>query len=347
VWSSHRPRRRSTTALHFRFRPAVRLRLHGPDFVQRHFAKEYGDAAVAPTDEPDVTVRFATVGRRMPGEVVVVGGHKTVRWRVRLSPPEARPLEATIELRGRPRFFLVSLVQGYFVEPLLSIAAARAGEVLLPGAAVAEADGALLLVGSSGSGKSSVMARAIAAGRQVLGDDQVFLDRRACCRPFPRRLRFYWDLPHVAPAAYAALPRRGRMELRWRAAVRHATRGYVRPSLAVAPRDLGQTRPGDPRPVHRLVLVERSDAIDVLATSPVDAISVADTTDRLLERQRARLGVDGDPKWARALSAVRATERDVVLRAADAAEPQRLVIPGRWDAPRAVCALASALGLEP
>jgi len=79
----------------------------------------------------------------------VEGRHKTVGWRLALSGPDERPLGASIAVRGRPRFVVVSLAQGYFVEPMISMASARVGHVVVPSAAIAEGDGALLLVGAS------------------------------------------------------------------------------------------------------------------------------------------------------------------------------------------------------
>jgi hypothetical protein len=82
-------------------------------------------------------------------EPTLHGGHKTVNWRIELGSPEEPSLNAAIELRGAPRSFGLSLVQGYFVEPLLSLAAAREGSVLLPCAAIATDEGLLLLLGRS------------------------------------------------------------------------------------------------------------------------------------------------------------------------------------------------------
>jgi hypothetical protein len=323
------------------------LRVSGHDVVERHFRQEYGEVADASAGDVEVDVRFAPVGGALPGRPVIVGGHKSVGWRVALSAPDARPLTAVIELRGRPLSFALSLVQGYFVEPLVSIASARAGEVLVPSAALAGTDGVLLLVGASRSGKSSLAARGIAAGWTVLGDDQVFLDGRGRCRSFPRRMRFYCDLPLVAPRAYAVLPRRLRAELGWRRAMRVLTRGYVRPSLPVSPRVFGQQHPAGAVPLGRVVVLERSDRVEALTVVGADRSAVVATTERLLEQQRERVSAAGDDRWRGAIDAARRAEADVLSGALDGRPLERLLIPGRWEAARAVAELARALGIEP
>ena len=140
-------------------------------------------------------------------------GYRSLRWRVALDPLGDGPLRATIDLRGAPRSFGLSLLQGYVVEPLLGLLAPAAGHVLLPAAAVASEGGTLLLIGRSRSGKSSLVARAAAAGTAVLGDDHVLVGQDGC-RAFPRRLRLYPDVAETAPAALASLPARTRALLR-------------------------------------------------------------------------------------------------------------------------------------
>ena len=90
----------------------VQVQADQPD-VMHHFDAEYGISAI-PTDERvnQLTVTFAPVA-----QPTIAGGHKTVKWGVFLDPPGDGPLSATIDLRGRPRAFGLSLVQGYFAAP--------------------------------------------------------------------------------------------------------------------------------------------------------------------------------------------------------------------------------------
>ena len=106
------------------------------------------------------------------------------------------------------------------IEPLLGLFAHAAGHVLLPAAAFGSTSGAILLIGRSRSGKSSLAARAAADGVGVLGDDHVLVAGSGECRAFPRRIRVYSDLAETAPRAYKLLPRSKRAELRALGALR-------------------------------------------------------------------------------------------------------------------------------
>jgi hypothetical protein len=152
---------------YYAFLPALRLAVCGDVAALRHFDHEYGRRAIDdPPDGIEVSIQF--VGDRRPGIRPLAargsgrGGHKSVRWEVVLSGPSERPLQAAISLLGWPRSFGLSLVQGYFVEALLSLAAPRTGHILLPAAAIDSDDGPVLILGPSGAGKTSLSARAIA-----------------------------------------------------------------------------------------------------------------------------------------------------------------------------------------
>jgi hypothetical protein len=314
----------------YAFHPGVGLRVEGPAYARRHFLREYGPAA-AEGEGAAVEIDF---GSQLPDDTTVVTGrYKTVRWRVALSDPDAERLRATIALTGRPRSFALSLVQGWFVEPLVSLAAAHAGQVLLPAAAVEEAGGALLLMGASGAGKTSVSARALAAGRPVVGDDQVLLGADGRCRRLPRRLRLYHDLSDTAPDAFARLPFRARTTLRARGALDRLSRGFIRPSLAVDAAVLGRPANG-PLPVQRIVVVARRHDIDDVVSAPGDSESVVSEALQLLDAQRERLpGRAGG-------------EERAILTSAFADVPvEQLALPSAWPAGRAIGALAARLGV--
>lgn len=173
----------------YAFGPVVRLGVRGSARARAHFDREYGPAAgAAGTPEVAADVRFALPARRA-ADLATAGGHKTARWRVVLGDPHERPLQVGISVTGGPPGFALSLVQGYYVEPLVAVALARAGFVALPSAGVLSGDGALVVMGRSGSGKSSVSVRALAGGRAILGDDQVVVAADGGCWPYPRRLR--------------------------------------------------------------------------------------------------------------------------------------------------------------
>jgi hypothetical protein len=339
-------------AADFSFATDLRLRVTGDAGAVRHARREYGPAEVRDAGRVDLDVTFGPVGRHAGGTGAGAdhppgrGGHKTVAWRVDVGDPDAAPLVARIETSGWPPSFARSLVQGYIVEPLLSVAAARRGVVLLPGAGIVLDDGLVLLLGRSRAGKSTLAARALTAGRMVLGDDQLFVGPGANAWPFPRSLRFYPDLARTAPSSFASLRPRTRLGLRLRAGLARVSAGYVRPSLAVRGSELGLRWTPAARQIARLVLIERDADVSTLkgvSTSPREAI---EWTAELLLEQRARLAALGGTRWRAAIEQVAEVER-VLLEGCFADRPvDRLAIPRSWDAPTAVGATARWLGID-
>jgi hypothetical protein len=339
-------------AADFAFATGLRLRISGDAAAVRHARREYGPAEVPAAGGVDLEVRFGRDGpdvqraadgqERLPGR----GGHKTVVWRVDLGDPGASPLVAWVETSGWPASFARSLVQGYVVEPLLSVAAARRGLVLLPGAGIVLDDGLALLLGRSRAGKSTLAARALTAGRTMLGDDQLFVGPDGNAWPFPRSLRFYPDLARTSPSSYAQLRPGSRLGLRLRALMAAVSGGYVRPSLAVSGSELGLRWNPDPRPIDRLVLLERDadvSTLEAVATSPQQAVEWAG---ELLQEQRVRLAALGGPGWGVAIDRVEEAERALLDRSFVDRPVERLAIPASWDAPTAVEATARLLGID-
>jgi hypothetical protein len=329
----------------FRFGPRVHLRVMGDKTAVAHFVREYGSSGAA-ADSPDVEVSV-TLGSRKglaPGHSIR-GGHKTVRWAVVLGDPEASPLRAAIALSGAPPSFGLSLIQGYFVEPLVALACARTGVVALPSAGLEENNCALLLMGPSGSGKSSVSARAVGAGRPMLGDDQVLVEASGVCWPYPRRMRFYPDLRETAPETYARLPAPIRAGLAARRFVRAASRGYVAPSLPVAPGALGQVSSPGATPLGRILVIERAEASATLTEEPRDSAWAVDEARALLADQRSRLRGGADGAWAAALDEASRQETNHLENAFADSDVRLLRIPGSWQAPQAIDGLAQRIGI--
>jgi hypothetical protein len=327
---------RASAAERFEFGPGLLLEVRGDRATLVHFRREYGHARTATL--ADVHLRVSFTGERTATDAAVIrGGHKTVGWTVRLSAPEARPLVATVCLRGRPRGFARSLVQGYFLEPLLAIAAARESCVLLPAAAFAENDMALVVLGRSGVGKSTLTARAAAAGWRVLGDDHVVVDASGGCWPFPRRMRFYSDLHATAPLAYERLSAPQRASLRVLRIVERATGGYVAPSLPVPCSQLGEVEQNVPFPVGRLLVVERGKPPE-FESGRLEGSSAVRTAEAVIEQQRLRLAAAGGG-WIAELEQTRRRELAILESALSGAQVKRLAVPEGWEPARAVEAL--------
>jgi ABC-type uncharacterized transport system YnjBCD ATPase subunit len=335
---------------YYAFLPTLRLSVCGDARALRHFDQEYGPRALVDAPERiEVSILFVSDGDsgvRPPGSGDSGrGGHKSVRWDVTLSGPTDRPLHAAILLRGWPRSFGLSLVQGYFVEALISLAAPASGNLLLPAAAVDSAAGLVLILGPSGAGKSSLSAKAIAHGRLVIGDDQVLLDATRRCTAFPRRMRFYPDLRTTAPEAYRALSDRARGMLRARGIVDRLTGGYVRPSLVVDPVDMGRSREMGAAMVRRVLLLEPRAPVQDVEVSSVDVATLLSYTRRLFESQRSRLWSVAPDEWRRALTHVVAQEREILKSALDGLPSERVRIPAGWPAERSIEMLARLIGL--
>ncbi|MBV8941437.1 MAG: hypothetical protein JO321_07290 [Solirubrobacterales bacterium] len=332
---------RSPHQAKYAFGPAVRLEVEGSRLARSHFAAEFGPQLADDVMEPDlkVIVRLASHPRLPGASVTGGGGYKTARWRLALSDPDSRPLRAVLGLFGAPASFALSLVQGYVVEPLVAIALARAGFIALPSAGVAGEDGAILLMGRSGSGKSSVCMRLVARGVAVLSDDQIVLDRRGGCWPYPRRFRVYPDLRETATAAWTTLPPRARRALALRRAASRLTRGYVAPSLAVSPAVLGAVAIRGPVAACRLVVIQRDPAVAQLTARERHADWLLFEARASLLEQRAHLAALVGTSWREAINAAVEAELSTFRAAASAVSVTEVVLPQGWNAPRAIAAL--------
>lgn len=331
---------------HYAPATGVGLAVTGHPTARAHFAAEYGAARVPPdTAHAAPLLVHVDIAARLP-RGHLRGGHKTVRWAVRLGQPQDRPLTVHVVLAGAPRRFALSLVQGFVVEPLVSLLAVERGHVLLPAAALRHRDGAVVVLGRSRSGKTSVVARAVAGGQSAWGDDQVLLDASGTLRSWPRRLRVYPDLRFTAPAAVAALPWEKRARLRGLAAVAAASRGWVAPSLPLAWRDLGQAAPPRPARTRRLVLVERGSGGATIQTAPLGLQELVGHAADVLRDQRARLSSVLDAGWEPLLTRTVQVEGSILESALRDVPAERWTVPGSWSAPAAVVALAAHLGVE-
>jgi hypothetical protein len=324
----------------FAFLDDLRLEIRASPRSLGHFRAEYGQARATPRPAPDLVISFQSKLGGLP--LSFHGRYRSLRWQVEIDPRSNGQIHAAIDLRGAPREFGLSLLQGYVIEPLLALLAPAAGHVLLPAAAVQVGDGVLLLVGRSRSGKSTLVARAAAAGLVVLGDDHVLVGVEGC-RSFPRRLRLYSDIVCTAPTAYRSLPLRDRVVLRVLGAVRAATRGAVAPPVRVPIDEIGAVA-AMPGSLDRVVMVQRRDGA-TLSSSELPVEELVGAAIEIIREQRRALETLGDDDWQARLELVRASERSLLTEAFSRARTlTRLETPDRWSATRSVEALAGALG---
>ncbi len=327
------------------FAPGLGLAVEGDAATIAHFDAEYGPAR---SPGPTTIVVEASVGgsgfARSSG--AVPGGHKSMHWRIELAAADSTVLSVRVGLSGWPTSFARSLVQGYFVEPLLSVAAARGDSVLLPAAAFCVEDAAVVVLGRSGSGKTSLSAYALALGVPTFGDDQILVDPDGACRPFPRRLRVYSDLGDRVPLALERLPSRVRAQLRARRLVRMLSRGAVAPALPLPLSTLGQARPIAPLPIRRVIMLERPASPGALRIEPATAVEAVDLAVRLLREQRRHLSGCGGESWREALTLVEGRESRLLAAAFAAASVERVTAPFPLSG-RTMPSFGTAVGLNP
>ncbi len=330
----------------YRFGQGLTVSIRGERRARAYFRAEYASAAHAPG--PEVPAVEAVIGTRVragahatTGEHELLGAHKLARWRASLPVrPEADTMRVVVAVRGP---LGLALVQSQVIEPLVSLAAVRAGSVLLPGAAIAQGDRTLLLLGRSRSGKTSLAARALAAGRRVLGDDQVIINADQECLPFPRRLRLYPDLSRTAPAAFAALPPSVRTRLTALGRVNTLTHGFVAPPVSVRPSAIAANASGPVRLLIGEVVVVRRARVDALTLQPLDAGELAAETDDVLMGQRSE--IFRVPGVRAAYETLLAHERAIISCALADAPARRVLVPDSWSSEQAVGALARELRL--
>jgi hypothetical protein len=327
--------------------PGLVLSIRGGRRARAHFRAEYGQASrhvdsLVPTLEATIGARVlhSRTGRTR-GAPELRGVHKLARWRASLpAGTDVNTMRVAVDVRGP---LGLTLVQSYLVEPLVSLAAVRAGSVLLPSAAVARDGKALLLIGRSRSGKSSLAARALAAGHRILGDDQVLINASQECLPFPRRLRLYPDLVRTAPAAFASLRPFARGKLVALGRVRAITQGFVAPPLKVSASTLGAGVAPLRLPIGEVIVIGRA-PVDSLTFERLDKDALVAETEDTLRGQRSEIfSIDG---LKAASATLLAEERAIVASALAAAPARRVLVPASWPAERAVETLARELRLE-
>lgn len=317
----------------------VALAIGGSTIGRHYFRREYGEvAAAASTPAQGLDAVFARVPDAQPG-AVVEGSHKLARWRVAVV---LRP-DAAVQMRAQVQGpFGLPLVQSLILEPLIGVVAGRQALALVPGALLLDGEGrGVLLVGGSGAGKTSLAARAIAAGRDVLADDRVFLDARATASRFARRMRLYPDIRQTAPTAWQALASGARSRLRAAALVRRASAGAFAPPVAVTRQELGAPPPPVSATVGRILLLNREER----ETAQLTAVSAAAAADEIQHRIRDdRAGLDGTGLEDE-LRRLAEHDRAVLEGAVATLTVQRLDIPAAWPAVRSVQRLAAELGI--
>jgi len=212
------------------FPSGVTLRLHSDQRgVISHINAEYGSVLAEASGDADIDVyagRSAISSSHHANEFerAFEGRHKTVNWRVAVSGLEAETTRVLFEGRGQ---LVISFLQTFYIEPLLRLKFLKRGHALVHAACLANGDSSILFPAGSGVGKSTLMLRHAASGKQVQGDNYVILTGAGRTLPFPRRLRIYSDLAAVSPDIFGRLPSAERWRLRVAGLIRRFSLGYA------------------------------------------------------------------------------------------------------------------------
>jgi hypothetical protein len=324
--------------------PSIGLGVTAESAAILHFELEYGPSAEDQSACP-LEITIGPIPSSFPSVASWQGRRRTTTWRVALASPDRAPLRAAIDVRG---VFGLPLLQSLAVEPLLSVAFARRGEVLLPAAGILRPAGLLIALGGPRAGKSSLAVRGLGRGLRILGDDHVILEPQGSARAFPRRLRLYPDLIETAPDVYRRLPAARRRDLRLRELGRRLSRGRVRLPILVPAAEIGGVTAGvaggATAPAEEVAILQRSPDVRDAVIETLEAAEVAARAGGLIEADRSILQARGSA-WAEACGAALRTEI-ALLESAWATTPARAVtVPARWPAIRAFEQLERVLGL--
>ena len=215
-----------------------------------------------PPQDVDVTVRLGAVPVELPGRDTV----RSAMW-------QARPDAFLMEVEGVARY-LVEGGRNVTVAPLggddadvaaflantpFTVLLQRRGVLTLHGASVATDQGAVLLLGRSGIGKSSLAAALVERGSPLIADDVTGIaiaDERVLALPASTSLRLWADTLE---------------QMRWRGRGESRMRRGVEKYLVAAQRSCAE-----PMPV-RTVFVLTASASNVIGIEPVserDALSL-------------------------------------------------------------------------
>ncbi|MEM3549510.1 MAG: hypothetical protein QXN87_03770 [Candidatus Bathyarchaeia archaeon] len=129
-----------------------------------------------------------------------------------------------IKMRIEPNFFACDLIPPALVTPLIGFILCYNGLSLVHAAGISNKDKAILLVGFGGSGKTSLVLKALESGLKLLGDDHVILDKGRVL-PFPTAISlFKYNVPKGSVWA-----KRWKMELELKSWIKKLTLGYIYP----------------------------------------------------------------------------------------------------------------------
>lgn len=224
------------TVVNFNIHDKVRMEVRaekGYRHVLKRLRVEYGFFETDDySEEADIIVTLGPVNK-FPSDYVKINGryiigdgwicvsdsYKVAKWKVYME------LEShTINVRIEPNFFACDLVPPIVITPLIGFQLNRNGLSLVHAAGISIRDNAILLTGFGGSGKTSLVLRALEKGLKLLGDDHVILYRDKVL-PFPTAISlFKYNVPSGSDWF-----KRWKLEIELKSLVHKFTLGYIYP----------------------------------------------------------------------------------------------------------------------
>ncbi|MEM2507512.1 MAG: hypothetical protein QXF61_10775 [Nitrososphaeria archaeon] len=183
--------------------------------------------------ETDISVTIGPI-RNIPNNYVKIDGkyfigedwiytfdkYKIAKWRVYISGFESNNSKLCIE----PNLFASDLIPPIILTPLIGLQLFRNGLSLVHAGGVSRDNKAILFVGFGGSGKTSLVLRALEIGFKLLGDDHVILDKGKVL-PFPTAISlFKYNVPTKSIWA-----KNWNLELELKNWIQKITLGYIYP----------------------------------------------------------------------------------------------------------------------
>ena len=261
---------------------AVRLVTPRKDILA-HFDGEYGRMAVTNDCDAQIAVHVDADHVDVSGDERAQvfsprGRHKTITWKITASAPLDDPTTVVFEGSGT---MAISFLQTFYLEPLLRLKFLQAGYALVHGCGIAEGNEAVLFVGESGVGKTSLALHHAMSGGLVQGDNYVILGPDGATYPFYRRLRIYSDLAQANPRAYQRLPLGERLQLQRNGLIKRLSLGFADMPRRLDIRQFASGCKGAPAArLRALFLLTAHKGADLTAPKP---LGVEQAIDRILQ----------------------------------------------------------------
>ncbi len=219
----------------------------------------------------------------------VRGFHKAIPWSCRISE-EAQ--------EGLTLAFSSPIVREYLAMHVALLPALQRLLVdrriaLVGGASFETGDGATILAGLTGSGKTSLLLGARERGARILGDEFVGLGGDGEVTPVVRVIALRRATLALAPGLHSRLSLKRRLALRAAELTARVTRGRMQPLIHISPLELGAPPPsGERAPLRRFFWLEPELAVG--GAAGCEPMGARDAVEKLIIAQAVHNLAFGD-----------------------------------------------------